>query len=881
MSKLKEKFARRQQQLLQQTGGRGGAASSSASSTLLAPSLKQPDTKSGPEKQPSLAAALQAPESSNHSASPVEAPEAAAAPDGKGIEKETAQKDEEEIRRQRKRPRELQPRPPNLITDQAASASPVEEDRRPVSPISAKGLETPADAVSPLPSPAAVSSETPFPQEPPSSAEEVRAFVVLFLCKAELYTCPLGVSAFLRNLRGIFKDRQKQRKALQVFTPQAVNNALSWAKSAGASSEEKETEKGGAAGSSPSSPAALETQTVGGLTVIKSVDRALLESRVLPLCSSALLKTLPDAGGKRRLSPNDSQASPKSSLAVPLSGEGRAQGNKKGRASPAGVELESERSFGTSTQRPPTGGPGMPLPFRPQGPPNAQMSLQERGAGPSQGGGGGGGAVGSRRRGGDEDLEALLNAPSAREKALKDEGDELSKLLAAPSALQALTAKKFQNQKGSSLKRICANGTKADCFVRHLHQNGVGRICNKIHFRRVILPHTDMSLGDCSYLDTCRNMNTCKFVHYEVDVSSEELIELAAEGRPVGDARFDIGIRSAENLPEWPAQWIKCDIRTFDFTMFGNDVKVVMADPPWDIHMSLPYGTMRDDEMTAMRVDQIHQEGIIFLWVTGRAMELARECMQVWGYRRVEELIWVKTNQLHRMIRTGRTGHWLNHSKEHCLIGIKGPCRWANKNIDCDVIVAEVRETSRKPDEIYRIIERMAPGCLKVELFGRMHNTRKNWITLGNQLKGVRLTDPGLRQKYNAVAPRLNLPLCDNETGETVAPPPSVREKEPTERNFGMGDEAGGQGNGSFQTAPHNGFGAASSPAPPGAVPNGSMHLSEADRLFEMGTGEEFVSAGHDASMHAAVGNGSTFDFRADASASLATQKNDVQMTGP
>jgi len=37
-------------------------------------------------------------------------------------------------------------------------------------------------------------------------------------------------------------------------------------------------------------------------------------------------------------------------------------------------------------------------------------------------------------------------------------------------------------------------------------------------------------------------------------------------------------------------------------------------------------------------------------------------------YERVDELIWVKTNQLQRIIRTGRTGHWLNHGKEHCLV---------------------------------------------------------------------------------------------------------------------------------------------------------------------------------------------------------------------
>lgn len=53
-------------------------------------------------------------------------------------------------------------------------------------------------------------------------------------------------------------------------------------------------------------------------------------------------------------------------------------------------------------------------------------------------------------------------------------------------------------------------------------------------------------------------------------------------------------------------------------------------------------------------------------------MELGRECLRLWGYQRCDEIIWVKTNQLQRIIRTGRTGHWLNHGKEHCLVGVKG-----------------------------------------------------------------------------------------------------------------------------------------------------------------------------------------------------------------
>lgn len=82
----------------------------------------------------------------------------------------------------------------------------------------------------------------------------------------------------------------------------------------------------------------------------------------------------------------------------------------------------------------------------------------------------------------------------------------------------------------------------------------------------------------------------------------------------------------------------------------------ILLDPPWDIHMELPYGTMSDDEMRKLPVPCLSEDGYIFLWVTGRAMELGRECLRLWGYERVDEIIWVKTNQLQRIIRTGRTG---------------------------------------------------------------------------------------------------------------------------------------------------------------------------------------------------------------------------------
>ncbi len=62
--------------------------------------------------------------------------------------------------------------------------------------------------------------------------------------------------------------------------------------------------------------------------------------------------------------------------------------------------------------------------------------------------------------------------------------------------------------------------------------------------------------------------------------------------------------------------------------------------------IQLPYGTMTDDEMRAMPIPTLQDEGLLFLWVTGRAMEVGRECLRVWGYTRVDEVVWVKTNQV-------------------------------------------------------------------------------------------------------------------------------------------------------------------------------------------------------------------------------------------
>lgn len=341
-------------------------------------------------------------------------------------------------------------------------------------------------------------------------------------------------------------------------------------------------------------------------------------------------------------------------------------------------------------------------------------------------------------------IESLLSLPSAREKETKKLGEEILELLSKPTAKERSLVEQFRSQGGAQVQEFCPHGTKDECTKV---SNG-NASCNKLHFKKIIQKHTDESLGDCSFLNTCFHMDTCKYVHYEVDYSNVSQVSKVQKYEKLDSNLSHDGIKPVL----FPSQWIQSDLRYFDMTILGK-FAVVMADPPWDIHMELPYGTMSDDEMRHLNIPSLQDEGLIFLWVTGRAMELGRECLQLWGYERCDEIIWVKTNQLQRIIRTGRTGHWLNHGKEHCLVGVKGKPKDINRGLDCDVIVAEVRATSHKPDEIYGIIERLSPGTRKIELFGRPHNIQPNWITLGNQVDGVRLIDPTLIEVFRKMYP--------------------------------------------------------------------------------------------------------------------------------
>lgn len=264
-------------------------------------------------------------------------------------------------------------------------------------------------------------------------------------------------------------------------------------------------------------------------------------------------------------------------------------------------------------------------------------------------------------------------------------------------------------------------------------------IRTKTHFLPLITNCTDVHLGNCSYLDTCHKLKNCRYVHYFTMYPTQPNTKQLE--KPLLALDYTIGeCHDCVNKKVLPAQWINCDVRHLPFSILGKFAAII-SDPAWDIHMALPYGTCKDTELLSLPMQELQDEGIICLWVTGRSIEIGRKALVLWGYTVSDEVIWIKTNQLNRTIVTGRTGHWLNHSKEHLLIGIKGNPIWINRKIDLDFIVSGTRETLRKPDELYEIVERIVgKHARKLEIFGRDNNIRPGWVSMYTITRHMSLT---------------------------------------------------------------------------------------------------------------------------------------------
>jgi N6-adenosine-specific RNA methylase IME4 len=190
---------------------------------------------------------------------------------------------------------------------------------------------------------------------------------------------------------------------------------------------------------------------------------------------------------------------------------------------------------------------------------------------------------------------------------------------------------------------------------------------------------------------------------------------------------------------------INCDLRYYPLHTLGGNFDVVLMDPPWRVRQQRPsersmfsnssfsvgYDTMSNEEIRDLNVGCLAKSGFLFMWVINAQMELAFECMRHWGYSYIDRITWIKKRS-NRALAVSQ-GFYFLHSTEVCLIGVKSGVDFI-KRVSDDVIFAEVREKSRKPDELYEIVEQMMPGARKIELFARNWNVRPGWLSLGNQI---------------------------------------------------------------------------------------------------------------------------------------------------
>jgi len=182
------------------------------------------------------------------------------------------------------------------------------------------------------------------------------------------------------------------------------------------------------------------------------------------------------------------------------------------------------------------------------------------------------------------------------------------------------------------------------------------------------------------------------------------------------------------------------DLRAF---LAGRRFATILADPPWRFqnrtgkvapeHRRLSrYGTLSFAAIGALPISEAAAEPAhLYLWVPNALLPHGLAVMAGWGFTYRANLVWHKVRKDGGSDGRG-VGFYFRNVTELLLFGIRGrnartlPAGRRQVNL----IATRKREHSRKPDEIYPIIEACSPGP-RLELFAR--GTRDGWSSWGNQ----------------------------------------------------------------------------------------------------------------------------------------------------
>jgi N6-adenosine-specific RNA methylase IME4 len=198
----------------------------------------------------------------------------------------------------------------------------------------------------------------------------------------------------------------------------------------------------------------------------------------------------------------------------------------------------------------------------------------------------------------------------------------------------------------------------------------------------------------------------------------------------------------------------------------------ILADPPWQFqnrtgkmapeHRRLSrYGTMTLDQIVALPVAKLTgQEGHLYLWVPNALLSEGLKVMAAWGFQYKTNLVWHKIRKDGGPDGRG-VGFYFRNVTELVLFGIRGKNArtLAPGRRQVNFLASQKREHSRKPDELYKIIESCSPGPY-LELFAR--GPRMEWDSWGDQAAEYHPTwptyanhsraDPGERAQSSLLA---------------------------------------------------------------------------------------------------------------------------------
>jgi N6-adenosine-specific RNA methylase IME4 len=136
-------------------------------------------------------------------------------------------------------------------------------------------------------------------------------------------------------------------------------------------------------------------------------------------------------------------------------------------------------------------------------------------------------------------------------------------------------------------------------------------------------------------------------------------------------------------------------------------------------------------------------DAVCLMWATAPMLPEAIATMAAWGFIFKSAGAWAKQSSTGEKWAFG-TGYCYRSAAEFWLLGTLGHPRQKVRNVR-NLIIAPVREHSRKPDRMRSDIESLWDGPY-VELFARQSNSRNNWTFWGNEITKFNDVDTSMHQ---------------------------------------------------------------------------------------------------------------------------------------